>query len=209
MNRIVAVCTAVILLMLLSPASAAVFERDWMTEGDGLLTYDDVNRREWLDLSVSRLDQFPQPRLENAIAEIAPGGLFDGFTFAKRKDVIRLAQSAGVDVMTMEPSINETSISGLIELLSITFQAQPSVRSIGFIDELQETRQVGADFFLSRGFNNGPFQMAGLDISASNDLLQLGSTGLMLFRVVPEPSTIWMLTLSLFFPMFARRRNHS
>ena len=30
--------------------SAAVFERDWKTPGDGLLTYDDVNRREWLDL---------------------------------------------------------------------------------------------------------------------------------------------------------------
>jgi hypothetical protein len=36
-------------------AEAAVFERDWKAPGDGLLTYDDVNQRVWLDLSETDL----------------------------------------------------------------------------------------------------------------------------------------------------------
>ena len=101
-------------LMLLFPcihsASAAVFERDWQSPGDGLLTYDDVNRREWLDLSVSRLDQFPEPRLENAVAEIAPDGLFEGFKWAKRHHVISFAESAGIDTTTFNPFTTDNEI---------------------------------------------------------------------------------------------------
>ena len=45
------------LLLLLLPTSlnAAVIERDWQTPGDGLLTFDTVNQREWLDLSETLL----------------------------------------------------------------------------------------------------------------------------------------------------------
>lgn len=78
------------LLMPIGVASAGVFERDWKAPGDGLLTYDDVNQREWLDVTVSSLNQFPEPRLDNAVAEIATGGRFAGFTWAKRRDVIAL-----------------------------------------------------------------------------------------------------------------------
>ena len=42
------------ILLSLAPltASATISERDLLEPGDGLLTYDDVNQREWLDLTV-------------------------------------------------------------------------------------------------------------------------------------------------------------
>jgi len=66
------VCTLAALLALsCAPASqAAVFERDWKEPGDGLLTYDDVNQREWLDVPLSLLVHFPSPRLDTALAEL-------------------------------------------------------------------------------------------------------------------------------------------
>jgi hypothetical protein len=49
------------------PARGAVFERDWQTPGDGLLTYDDVNRREWLDVTQTQLWLFPGNRSRRRI----------------------------------------------------------------------------------------------------------------------------------------------
>ena len=40
-------------------AQAAAIERDWKTPGDGLLTYDDVSKRGWLDLTETQLFKFP------------------------------------------------------------------------------------------------------------------------------------------------------
>ncbi len=97
MNKGLFISFLVCVISITISASAAVSERDWKAPGDGLLMYDDVNRREWLDLSLSRLDQFPEPRLDNAIAEIGQGGVFDRFTWAKREDVRALAESAGID----------------------------------------------------------------------------------------------------------------
>jgi hypothetical protein len=85
---------------------AAVLSRDWKMPGDGLLTYDDVNQREWLDLSETLLtDQFPgsdpspliarEMRYQFVVSQTASGGLFEGFSVAKSTDVIQFAQSAG------------------------------------------------------------------------------------------------------------------
>ena len=51
---------SLLLLVLSFPFSlhAAVLERDWLTPGDGLLTYDTVTGREWLDLPVTLLSQY-------------------------------------------------------------------------------------------------------------------------------------------------------
>jgi hypothetical protein len=86
----------------LSAGRAAVISRDWKTPGDGLLTYDDVNQREWLDLSQTLLtSQFPgatqEDRYQYVASQTAPGGLFAGFSVAKSVDVIALAQSAGIN----------------------------------------------------------------------------------------------------------------
>jgi hypothetical protein len=179
----------------------AVFERDWQTTGDGLLTYDNVHRREWLDLTVSRVDQFPEPWLENAIAQISPGGMFDGFRLAKRKDVVALANSAGIAAGTSDPSINYVPVSELIDLLGATLDVSHFVRSrrsTGFIDEVDPWgRQVGSEFLWNKQHASAPPSNASYYISASNDLLTLGSTGLMLWRPVPEPSALLLVAILL------------
>jgi hypothetical protein len=172
-----------------SAASAAVFERDWKAPGDGLLTYDDVNRREWLDLSVSRLGQFPAPQLQNAIAQIAPGGMFDGFTFAKGADVTGLAQSAEIDVSTRDPSINEVPTTELIRLLGRTIQTPVTIRSVGYIDETIPPSlwtSAAADFYVVySAFGD----QAGVFVPTADDFVGAASNGLMLYRDVPEPPT--------------------
>jgi hypothetical protein len=42
-------------LLLSQSSTAAVVAHDWKTPGDDLLTYDTVNKREWLDLPVTVL----------------------------------------------------------------------------------------------------------------------------------------------------------
>jgi hypothetical protein len=192
------VCCWILLLGLSGNiARAAVVERDWKTPGDGLLTYDDVNRREWLDLSVSRLDQFPQPRLVNAIAEVTPGGLFEGFTWAKRDDVRAFAESAGIDTSTSDIGVNQFAVTSLIGLLGPTSEGTSGLRSIGLINELQiqypSLPNDGAAFLI----NYGGF--AGVFFNLPDDLLRPISNGLMLYRVVPEPSVAMQLAVVLAF----------
>jgi len=76
-------------------------QRDWKNPGDGLLTYDDANQREWLDLSQTLLtSQFPgadrEAKYLYVVGQTGTGGLFDGFSVARSPDVIALAQSAGI-----------------------------------------------------------------------------------------------------------------
>jgi hypothetical protein len=189
----------IVLLVLCShlPLRAAVVERDWKTDGDGLLTYDTVNRREWLDLSQSRLDQFPEPRLENALAEIGPGGMFEGFTFAELADVIALAQSAGINTAHRNFAINEQGTANLIELLSITLQSSLSVSSIGFINEPSGTPHTEARFYVDDFSAWGEDATAGLYFYPGSDFL-VPSVGLMLYRPVPEPSSALLSVFAVF-----------
>ena len=151
-----------------------------------------MSRREWLELSVSRLNQFPEPQLENAIAETMPDGLFEGFKWAKRDDVTAFAQSGGIDTTT-NGSVNLSATDDVISLLGITFQNTSSIRSVGYVEDA------------AVGYPNGHLAMqlyirhlvgqAGLAV-ASTDILQ--DAGLMLYRAVPEPSTLCLLAISSF-----------
>ncbi|MCA9232407.1 MAG: hypothetical protein KDA57_17290 [Planctomycetales bacterium] len=77
--------------LLALPLRAAVIESDFLAPGDGLLTYDDVHHREWLDLTQTSLNS-----LIVIQTAMLPGGLYEGFSFATLKDVEELALSAGV-----------------------------------------------------------------------------------------------------------------
>lgn len=98
MRNLKAIISATCLLMS-TQIHAAVIERDWKTPGDGLLTYDDVNKREWLDLTESRLLRFAMPGdslvdvYQAVVAETLPGGEYAGFSLAKNEDVLLLAES--------------------------------------------------------------------------------------------------------------------
>lgn len=186
MNRTLILSVVLLAASIAEPVSAALIERDWKVPGDGLLTYDDLSQREWLDLSVSKFNQFPEPRLENAIAQIESGGLFDGFTWAKEFDVRNFAISAGIDTSTSNIAVNQAATTNLINLIGPTFQSAQFLRSIALINEMQDDHlnappYNGAAFLV----NSGGF--AGLFFSLSDDELR-AANGLMLYRNVPEPN---------------------
>ena len=207
MNRFAITLLGPVGVLLASICSAAVIQHDWKTPGDGLLTYDDVNQREWLDLSESLLIQFPgsslEGRYQSVTAELAPAGFFEGFAVANRMDVVGLVESAGVDATTSEFNINGVATLKLIELLTATrTRSNGHVQSRGFLDEVSSTtpnfpRRVEAivDYFPPQtSFVGG----AALFIGAGEDNQSETATAVMLFRhAVPEPSTHLVLIILL------------
>ena len=112
------------LLILLAtlPLHAAVVEHDFLAPGDGLLTYDDVNQREWLDLS------YAYTSLDNIKSKMVPGEFLEDFLFATKDDVRALHLSAGPTVYSPD------GIDPLIDKLGFIFRAQG-----GFINVLEST----------------------------------------------------------------------
>ena len=181
------------------PAGAAVFQRDWKAPGDGLLTYDDVDQREWLDLSQTLLsDQFPggppvfpgprERRYQYVAGQTGPGGLFEGFTVAKSQDVLALAQSARIDPTTQSFSVNSTATVALSELLSLTIPPNNRGRlTLGLLDKIRPDDATRLSFVLSTIFSS----QSGMSIDGSHTEFPTRPPGVMLFRtVVPEPGTL-------------------
>jgi hypothetical protein len=196
------ICSSIIVA---NSCFAAVIERDWKLPGDGLLSIDNVNQREWLDLSQTLLsDQFPgtgvnslvvrEVRYQYVVSQTAPGGLFAGFSVAKPADVIALAQSAGIDTSTDSFSINSGPVSVLQQLLGITLERPDTNKySIGMLDDLGTLSypfRLGATFQLTN--------RAELIVSDPTVLLQSdGPHSVMLFRQIPEPSALAISVSSL------------
>jgi hypothetical protein len=185
-------------------ADAAVISRDWKTPGDGLLTYDTVNRREWLDLSQTVLNsQFPgtdrEAKYEYVVGQTGPGGLFEGLTVAKVEDATALAQSAGVDTSTLSYDVNANTTTALIQLLSVT-ALFPTRNSAGLLDELNSsmTARKRAVFFIDAR------SQAGLAFGSEIDLLQFPPPGVFLFRQVPEPRRIILAAFVFLLPPIFR-----
>lgn len=194
---------------------AAVIERDWKTPGDGLLTLDTVNQREWLDLSQTVLDtRFPgsnpnpsvalELRYQYVVGQTAPGGIFDGFTVAKSDDVIALALSAGIDTSTNDFVTNSLSASSLGQLLSLTRTTMlGSEFAIGLLDEVIDNipPRLGAGVYVD--VVSGPSGFAGIRFTTGytqfiNSPFETPSPpGVFLYRIVPEPATFISLIISV------------
>ena len=84
------------LLVLLTAGSAEVIERDLFGPGDGLLAFDRVNKREWLDLEQSNV-----AHIEDLLERMVPGGDLEDFEFATIEDMQGLAESA--ELRWLEP----------------------------------------------------------------------------------------------------------
>ena len=209
MSRTSLYCLPVVWFTFFCSAQGGVIERDWKIAGDGLLTYDDMNQREWLYLSESLLEQFPGmmpiEKLQNAIAELGPGGLFEGFIFAKNDNAVGLAQSAGIDTTTFDFARNATPTAALIQLLSptVTFtHSNNRLLTIGFLDELDNSNEALATFFVSP--QSGPNGDAGIIIGGTDFGLP-SYLGLMLYRnAIPEPEAL-VLGIQLLLMAFTMR----
>ena len=164
-------------------SSAAVFEGDWKTPGDGLLTYDNVNRREWLDLTETQLFKFPgitlEDRYQAVLSETMPGGQFTGFIAVSNPSDIRLfGESAGIDTSTLANPMNQVPATNLINLLGASVTGNYP-ESLGMLDGIDgRTGERGNMRVLNEGQNAGMLFGLGLDSRA----------GVWLYRQVPEPS---------------------
>jgi hypothetical protein len=203
MNRIRTIIVSTICALMSVQTHAAVIERDWKTPGDGLLTYDTVNKREWLDLSQTLLsDQFPgsgstfleirESRYQYVVGQTAPGGLFEGFQVARSPQVLGLAQSAGIDTSGFSYSNTAPSLE-LGNLLGFTIQPTDGNKfAIGLIDELDST----ASFLRRRDAQivilGGGTGLAGLRTGIGHTDLRT-PPGVMLYRTIPEPNTLILL----------------
>ena len=189
--------------LLASWATAAVFERDLVTgSGDGLLTFDDVSNREWLDLTETQLFNFPGDTLEEqyqaVVAQTNPGGIFDDFTVAKEADVFALAESAGIDTSTTNFDTNQAAADSLISLLGdpILAETTPNKRAVGFLNDDRLSTWLSVVFV--------PAPRTTLTAGVTHSLSFRGDrSGIWLYRQVPEPSTGVLLIAVL--PLLLRR----
>ena len=135
-----------LLLMISATVEAAVIERDCRDAGDGLLTYDTVNQREWPDLTETQPFKFPGETLEEryqaVLVETLPGGVFGGFTPATRDDVFTLAESAGIDTTTTDFDANQVPVHQLISMVGMTATSggNNNIHSIGFLSDQDRSR---------------------------------------------------------------------
>ena len=170
--------------LLACPATAAVFERDLVPgSGDGLLTFDDVNNREWLDLTETQLFKFPGDTLEeqyqSVVDETYSTGMFADFTVAVSSDVIALTESAGIDTSTQNWEINRAASGALVNLLGRSHTST----SFGVVADL--SRESSVAVFVFSGREEG---LAGLNIGDSMSDLK----GVWLYRPIPEPSSLFL-----------------
>lgn len=194
-----------LLLVSASSAPAAIISRDWKAPGDGLLTYDDVNRREWLDVSESSIARFSTSNVTDvAIADaklqLLPGGVFEGFTLATRVDVEQLIASAGIDVSSASSSRDSAdemrNLLNLMRSQQTPIEPSGSGQIIGVIDEqvIPANEFQNTNVAASIGVTTGSFP-AQFGFGNSGDSYRVRGvqtgTKMMLYRAaVPEPSTM-------------------
>jgi len=195
--------------LLASSGAAAVFERDLVPgSGDGLLTFDDVNNRVWLDLPYI-ITEFPtesrgtDERYQAVLQQLEPGGSLDGFLVANSDDLIALAVSAGIDVSTTSLEVNEQQTVSLIDLLGGT---DTDLGTRGLLREFSDTpsgpSQLIGLFAVAR--NN---QFAGVRIFPgieNSDDIPSRITSVMLYRQVPEPSSALLALLAVCYSLVIR-----
>ena len=180
-----------------STTTAAVIERDWLAPGDGLLTYDTVNQREWLDFNYL-IEAYPtssrsiEQRLELMLPDFEVGEALDGFKVANSNDVTALATSAGIDVATNSLSTNGSAVLELLDLIGITKSSPLNGRSSkAVLSEVVATSE--SSYRVIGEFRYFPeYDMAGVSLytlEGSNVDSEAPSTSVFLYRNVPEPSS--------------------
>lgn len=136
-------------LSLASWAEADLVSRDLYEPGDGLLTYDELNQREWLDFT----ETGKYANEEDFLTAISPGGELEDFHFARQEDLLGLL---GLDEIvdrgwTLDPSVNPAPRS-LIILLGWTVEASGSILgkmtiTSGLVETDQGDIQIGPHHF--------------------------------------------------------------
>lgn len=210
--RTLAITLLAIVMATSLQARAGVIAHDLEAPGDGLLTYDTINRREWLDLPATA-----GVTLAEVMSQMAPGGRLEDFRFATLVDVSDLAASAEVGWTTWSlPFNSEPHAPELVELLGSVVRfsagggpdivlgliASDNTSSVSLFDDtnfhvvsmLVESLSVGPNgpalVYTPRG---GVFASAPIPWS-SGFVVGVGDIGpFWLYRAVPEPGAALLL----------------
>ncbi len=231
------ISTLAILFPLVAPLSlhAAIFERDFLEPGDGLLTYDDVNRREWLDLTYTS-----GVSLKGIQSLMTTNGIFEQFEFATLEDIEPFASSAGVvwqsqgvaahSEQTYKNAIDLHDLLGNVYSFRVDFDNIVAGTS-GFLARYSSHGQVaksttngelsfdGTNVYVTYIefpasatvlVNGGPYGVITSE-SPIGDIAATGNTGpFWLYReAVPEPATLGMFILSVILAAAFRLRSHT
>jgi hypothetical protein len=201
----------------LAPANAAVVAADWKMAGDGLVTRDVTNGREWLDLT-----QTTGLTVGQAIAQTGAGARLESWRLANMDELFSLYASA---VGPVTPSSNGntpisnfspaelSSLRNLVDLIGVTFTLPGRNDSIGLIGhsaaQASEPNQAAGYFFYQLDGTGGfAWFNEGFTLPSYSD----SSTGVYLIRniagnAVPEPAS-WMMMISGFGLLGAAARRH-
>ena len=207
-----------------APAPAGVIERDFIPgSGDGLLTYDDVNQREWLDVTVfagewgsrdewNRVWTTPGYDFTQLFPELAPGGIYEDFTLATGDDAIALAESGGIDTTTHDFETNDAAVANMIDLLGVTHSTSQdpiTLKCAGVTEDFQ-IRQGFGQYRVFAGFTHKQptFPGGGMAVLTVGIFPSTGdAVGLMLYRnVIPEPASVFMLGFGSCVVLLIQRR---
>jgi hypothetical protein len=197
--------TILVALLWCVDAQAALIERDWLAPGDGLLTYDNVNGREWLDIPESLLSQFGtdddvDAAIDAALAETLPGGRFEGFALASREEFFELMESAGIDTTPpiFTDDMSALSMQRLIELLGPLSTNPGMIRTGGVVNGVifdPPTPPLPARIAMLLSYtgfigDSTPFGFGRAIEVSRGDGYTVNFLGLLLSRpAIPEPST--------------------
>jgi PEP-CTERM motif len=195
------------ILQPVSIAKAAIVETDWLNAGDGLVTRDLANGREWLDLT-----QSTGLTVAQAISQTGAGERLEGWRYANMDELFAFYGSA---VGPVVPSFNGNtpifdftpselaSLTNFVDLLGVTFQLPFRHDTIGLIGhsaaQASEPNQAAGLFFYQL---NGSGGFSWFNEGYTSPSYSDSSTGVFLIRnfggaAVPEPAS-WMLMIAGF-----------
>ncbi len=189
-------------------AAAAVVQADWLAAGDGLVTRDLDNGREWLDLT-----QTTGLTVAQAISQTGAGGRLAGWRYANMDELFAFYGSA---VAPVTPAFNGNtavfgftapelaSLTNFVDLIGVTFPLGFRNDAIGLIGHSaaqagQPNQAAGYFFYQLNGSGGYAWFNEGYTLPTYSD----PNTGVFLIRdvsgvaAVPEPAS-WAMMITGF-----------
>lgn len=202
----------IVCFVTISSVHASVIEMDLSAPGDGLLTYDTINKRAWLDLP-----ETGGLELSEVLAQMEPGVRLAGFQFAMLEDVTALAASVGVGWTNPAlPGVQSDAAGRLIDLVDWTIHYTGGIvgdlkMSVGLITQgflNGEPQFDGTTFCINVTYQGETLLPGQLNTPYSSDPKPYGGVyvsgpvsyivnpSFWLYRAVPEPSSLLLLGIA-------------